>query len=143
MQSNESSLASRGVFSLDILKRSLEQMAQTLAVPSGGKLFNEGDQPEVIYYLFTGRIRLSVERPGRDPVTIRVVGPGEILELGSLFDNQSYQATAIATEDCQVGYIRKATLLRYLDEHSEARLPLLQMLSRDVDSHLNVVRKAR
>jgi len=139
MQSTDASLAG-GVFSLEILKRSLEQMAQTLALPAGATLFGEGDQPEEIYYLFSGRIRLSVERRGRDPVTLRIVGPGEILELGSLFDNEPYQATATALEDSQVGFIRKTTLLAYIGEHSEARLPLLQMLSRDVDRHMSVVR---
>ncbi len=125
------------------VQSSLDGMTEITDIPKGHKLFAEGETPDVIYFVYTGKVRLFVTRPKGEPMILRNVEPGEVVELGSLFSSLPYQATAEAETNCRVGIITKEKLLRYLREHPESRLPLLRMLSRDVKQHYELMRKFR
>lgn len=125
------------------LQNSLDRMTEMTVIPAGEKLFTEGEEPDVLYFLYSGEVRLFVHSGNGVPMTLRVAEPGEVIELGSLFSNRPYQATAEAARDCRVGIITKAKLLHYLRDHAEARLPLLRMLSKDVKDHYELMRHFR
>ena len=60
-------------------------IASPVAWHAGAIVFHEGDQDAALYVVEHGRIAIEIMVPGRGPVTILTVGPGEVFGWSSLF----------------------------------------------------------
>jgi CRP/FNR family transcriptional regulator len=100
--------------------------------PKGTVLFREGQPARGVFLLCEGRVRLSVCSESGSRLTIRVTPPGEVLGLSACLAGGSYEVTAEALDNLRVAAVSRRDLLRFLREHREACLRVVNLLSEDL-----------
>jgi CRP/FNR family transcriptional regulator, cyclic AMP receptor protein len=100
--------------------------------PRGTVLFREGHPARGIFVLCNGRARLSVCSEAGKRLTLRIAGPGEALGLSAALSGGAYEVTAETLEDAQIATLKRKDLLRFLRDHCEACLHVVNMLSQDL-----------
>ena len=103
-------------------------------------LFAEGRPVRGIYILCDGRARLSICSDTGRRLTLRIAGPGEVLGLGAALSNTPYEITAELLDTSQVVFVRKKELLKFLREHTEVCMQVVNMLSQDLHGAYERVR---
>ena len=66
----------------------LASMAKEVAYAEGDMVFREGEVGKTVYLIQDGQVALDIYVPGRGPVTILTVGPGQLLGWSSLFSTE-------------------------------------------------------
>ncbi|MEA3336734.1 MAG: Crp/Fnr family transcriptional regulator [Chloroflexota bacterium] len=95
-----------------------------------GFLFFEGEEPEFLYVVWMGRVKLvrhSVD--GRD-VVLDVLGPGRMLGEVAVFEGARYGQTAQAMEEVAVISIARDDFLDLLERHPTLALAVINELGR-------------
>ncbi len=108
--------------------------------PRGATLFNEGRQPRGIFLLCDGRAKLSICSENGKRLMLRIAGPGEVLGLSATLSGQPYELTAETLDACQVVFVKRKDLLKFLREHREACLQVVHLLSGDLHAAYERVR---
>ncbi|MFZ2489347.1 MAG: Crp/Fnr family transcriptional regulator [Anaerolineae bacterium] len=93
-------------------------------------IFFEGDQPDYLYIIWMGRIKLvrhSVD--GRD-VVLDVLGPGRLVGELAVFEGASYSQTAQAMEDVAVIAITRQDYLELLQRYPSLATAVISELGR-------------
>jgi len=101
-------------------------------VSKGTVLFREGQAARGIFLLCEGRVRLTVCSESGRRMTLRVSNPGELLGLSSCLAGSGYELTAEAMDNLRVAAVSRKDLLRFLREHREACLHVVNLLSEDL-----------
>jgi CRP-like cAMP-binding protein len=65
-------------------------------------------------------------------LTLRVATSGEVLGLSACLAGGPYEVTAEALDNVQIAAVRRKDLLRFLHEHSEVCLQVVNLLSKDL-----------
>jgi len=108
--------------------------------PSGALLFSEGELSDGIFLLCRGAVKLSVGSSHGESLVLRSAGPGEILGLSATLTGQGHEVTAETTTASQLVFVKRKDFLRYLREHSEVCLRVVESLSNDVHAAYERVR---
>ncbi len=108
--------------------------------PRGAVLFAEGRQPRGIFVLCDGRAKLSICSESGKRLMLRIAGPGEVLGISSALSNRPYEVTAETLDACQVVFVKRKELLKFLREHREACLQVVHLLSGDLHTAYERVR---
>jgi CRP-like cAMP-binding protein len=64
---------------------------------AGEIIFRDGDPDSPLYLVEEGRVGLELIVPGRGPITIQTIGPGDVFGWSSLFSNRPKTCSARAT----------------------------------------------
>lgn len=104
--------------------------AQT--IPRGTVLFHEGKPARGVFLLCEGRVRLTVCSESGRRLTLRMTTPGEVLGLSACLAGGSHEVTAEAVDNLRVAAVGRKDLLRFLREHREACLQVVNLLSEDL-----------
>jgi CRP/FNR family transcriptional regulator, cyclic AMP receptor protein len=102
--------------------------------PGGALLFVEGQTPRGVYVLCGGKVKLSTTSRDGKVLILRIAGPGEVLGLSAVVSSTSYELTAQTAMPCQVKFVERDALIRFLAENGEAGLRSAQALSREFQS---------
>lgn len=122
------------------LKSPLPQVALTAlraietvtTFPRNSEFYVEGQSPQGIYILHSGRVELSIaDNQGRKMV-VGLARPGDILGLSAVVSGKHYQETAAAAIPSETGFIKSREFLRFLGNHPEAAFWVVQLLSERV-----------
>ena len=116
----------------DLALRDFELLITPVLYRRGTNLYREGQPAYDIFVLGEGRVRLSVSSESGKRLTLRIAGPGEILGLSAALAGTPHEMTAELLEDAQVATIKRKDLLRFLREHREACLQVVNLLSQDL-----------
>jgi CRP/FNR family transcriptional regulator len=65
-------------------------------------IFLEGEAPEALYVVKTGKIKVLRHSTDGKDVVLRMAGPGQLLGSVAVFDGGGYPGTAQAIEDCSL-----------------------------------------
>jgi CRP/FNR family transcriptional regulator len=109
-------------------------------VPKGTLLFSEGQLPNAVVMLHSGGARLSVCSSRGEKLTLRMAKMGEVLGLSANVSGKPHEVTAETTVPSQIIFIKRKDFLRFLKEHSDACMQVVQMLSNDVHAAYDRVR---
>lgn len=112
--------------------RDFDALKSVVACPKGTTLFREGQPARSIFVLCDGRAKLSVCSESGKRMTFRIAGPGEILGLSAALAGNQYEITAELLDNARVATVRRKDLLRFLHEHREACLQVVNLLSEDL-----------
>jgi CRP/FNR family cyclic AMP-dependent transcriptional regulator len=97
------------------------------------KMFSQGDPADAIFYIQTGKVKLSVvSKQGKEAV-VAILGADDFFGEGCLAGQPLRMATATAMSDCSIMRLEKPGVVRLL--HSESafsELFLHYMLSRNI-----------
>jgi CRP/FNR family transcriptional regulator len=84
------------------LLQKLDEAKTVQAYPAGTPIFLQGNKPQGLYALISGKVKIhKIGRGGRSQI-VRLTGPGELFGYRALLAEQSYCASAEALEDSQV-----------------------------------------
>jgi CRP-like cAMP-binding protein len=107
---------------------------QALRLRKGGKLFVQGDVANAIFFLQTGKIKISVvSRTGKEAV-LGLLGPPNFFGEGSLVGQSLRLSTATALEASTVLRVEKGAMVRALHEQPDlAEKFMAALLTRNLE----------
>lgn len=117
-----------------------QSVGQKILWPKGSLLLVEGLSPSGIYLLNNGRAMLSSCLGDGRKLIARFAGAGEVFGLSAAISNKPYEITVEALTPCQVTFVERQRLLRFLSEHAQVCLIVSELLSRDYRNALEQVR---
>ncbi|QDK46145.1 Crp/Fnr family transcriptional regulator [Bdellovibrio sp. ZAP7] len=114
------------------LKELLDK-AQTLRrFKAGQVIFEAGGEPQGLYKVHEGLIKLDSTSASGAAHTLRLIGPEGLVGYRALFAGENYYATAIAVEESVLSFVSKNEILALFRDHPEAAMQFLEFLSRDL-----------
>ena len=98
-----------------------------------GRVFEQGDKADAIFYIQKGKVKLSViSKQGKEAV-IALLGEGEFFGEGCLAGQPLRMSTAVAMSDCTVMKLDKLAVVRLLhEEPSFSEMFVGHLLSRNI-----------
>jgi CRP-like cAMP-binding protein len=113
-----------------------------LAVPGAGKatsdyrknqqIFCQGEQADVVCYILSGRVKLTVLSEQGKEAVVGLLEPGQFFGEACLSGHPLRTATTTAMEDCRIVAINKSTMLGLLrDDADFAEFFMAHLLSRN------------
>jgi CRP/FNR family transcriptional regulator len=108
--------------------------------PEHAAVFVEGQSPCGIFILCQGRAKLSTTSRDGKTLIVRIAEPGEVLGLHAVVTGGPYELTVETMQPCQLNFVGREDMLRFLKEHADASLHATQHLARDCSDSYGVVR---
>lgn len=96
---------------------------------SGDSLFLEGDEPEGIYCIKSGAVKIEAVGENGQAHILHVVNAGGVLGLRASLDGSPFEASAIAAQPTHVCFIPKTTFNKLLKEDPTIALNALRTVT--------------
>lgn len=109
-----------------------DQHKTTNIYRSGQVLFYEGNRPEGVYCVFSGKIKLYKTGTGGRLQIVRLAGQGDLLGYRSLIADETYLATAEVLEEATVCFIDKSTFFELLGRNRNLSMAMMQKIAREL-----------
>ena len=103
----------------------------------GQALFHEGQMPDRVVLLRSGRVKVTSTTPTGREVVLAFRGPGELVGELAAIDDEPRSATIVAVEPVEALTLAPRDFVAFLEEHPSASLALVRVLSqrlRDADA---------
>lgn len=98
----------------------------------GQVLFTEGAFPFGLYYLKTGKAKLShLGQDGKEQI-IRLINAGDVMGYRALISNDRYNGSAVTLDDSNVSFIPKEVFLHVLQTDASVGFELMKLLSSEL-----------
>ncbi len=97
--------------------------------PAGALLFRQGEAGATCHIIARGRVRVFVATEDGRELSVRILGPGEIVGEMAVFEDLPRSASVEALEETEALELHRDALLRAVREDSTLALRLLQSLS--------------
>ncbi|MCL6610058.1 MAG: Crp/Fnr family transcriptional regulator [Peptococcaceae bacterium] len=108
----------------------IDRLIMERTYQKGRIIFVEGEPGEAIFFLKTGRVKISKQSDdGREQI-LHFIHPGEVFAEVILFDGGPYPATAEAVEDSKIGLIRNSDMERITLANPGIALGMLKIMAR-------------
>jgi CRP/FNR family transcriptional regulator, cyclic AMP receptor protein len=112
----------------------------TLQAPKKHLIFSQGDAANAVFYVQTGRVKLTVVSQQGKEAVVAILEQGGFFGEGCLAGQEVCMATAIALDASMIVRIDKAAMIRVLhDESSFSELFMGYLLSRNVRIQTDLV----
>lgn len=102
-------------------------------VPKSHVLLRAGAAGDDVVVVMSGRVKLIAFGAEQREVVLAIRGPGELIGEMATLGGRRRNATAIAIDDVDAGYLHADEFRAFLAEHSDAALTLIRMLVRRLD----------
>ena len=101
-----------------------------------GTIFAEGDQPDWLYFVDHGKVKITkISHEGKE-IILEVIKDKEMFGAVAVLNSFPYPANAVAMEDTAILRISKSNLMRLLDRFPDMLYSVMQSLGgRIKDSH--------
>jgi len=113
---------------------SLDLFAQHNVLPPGAQLFVEGQESRGVYFICSGRVKLTTQSREGKTLLLRMSEAGTVVGLSAAISGTSYQMTAETATPCQVVFIESRALDRFMQKHPEAGIKMARVLSENFQS---------
>jgi len=120
--------------------QSFENIKYATAYPKGAVLFVEGQAPRGIFVLCKGQVKMSICATDGKTLIVKIAEPGEVLGLSATVSGKPYELTAETIDPCQVNFVKRDDLLRFLKEHPEACFKVAEQLSQKYNTACHELR---
>jgi CRP-like cAMP-binding protein len=131
-------------------KKRLPKLKAFLSKPTAGAIekvytdgrtvFAQGDPADAIFYLRTGKVKLTVLSSQGKEAVIAILAPGEFFGEGCLAGQLVRMSTATGMGECAIAKLKKADAVRMLHEEPEfSELFLGHLLSRNIQVEEDLV----
>jgi CRP/FNR family transcriptional regulator, cyclic AMP receptor protein len=101
--------------------------------PKKQTIFTQGDTADAVFYIQTGKVRLTVVSKTGKEATIGILGEGNFFGEGSLAGQALRMGSATAMTDCAVLRIEKSAMMHALHrEHAFSDLFVTYLLARNI-----------
>src|ERR1043165_3877302 len=107
---------------------------QKLSFDKGEKIFSQGDRADSIYFIQTGRIKITVVSAAGKEAVLAMLGPHDFLGEGALVNQSHRISTAKALEPSTVFRVEKQSMIQSLHEQPELSEKFMaSLLTRNID----------
>jgi CRP/FNR family transcriptional regulator len=96
---------------------------------AGSILFSEGDQPEGLHILDSGRAKMFGSNARGKTFITKIAGAGELLGLNAVILGKPYLLSAEAMEPSRVSYVLREDFLDFLKKSADASRQVIEQLS--------------
>ena len=104
-----------------------------VSFPKKQTIFTQGDPTDAVFYIQTGKVRLTVVSSDGKEATIGILGDGEFFGEGALAGQALRMGSATAMTDCAVLRIDKKAMMDALHrEHEFSDLFVAYLLARNI-----------
>lgn len=103
-----------------------------ISYKKGEPIFHEGNNPQGIFCINQGKVKLTVTGEQGKEQIIRLAASGDVLGYRSLLSNDHYNATATALDDTEICFISKETFFKLLDNNQNLSRNFLSLLSTEL-----------
>jgi CRP/FNR family cyclic AMP-dependent transcriptional regulator len=104
-----------------------------LAVPKKQTIFAQGDAADAVFYIQTGRVRLTVVSKTGKEATIGILNEGEFFGEGALAGQMVRMGSAAAMTDCELLRVNKKAMMEALHrEHAFSDIFVAYLLARNI-----------
>jgi CRP-like cAMP-binding protein len=107
----------------------LARVCRVRHIRRGVTLFAEGDPPEGVFLIVSGRVRLVRASPGAREQVLHEERAGSTLAEVPVFDGVGYVGTAVAVEDSTILFVPKAPLLAAIGRTPRSALAVIRILA--------------
>jgi len=131
------------IFFCDLSPESIaafDKIKRAAVFPEHAVVLVEGQSPCGIFILCQGRAKLSTTSGDGKTLIVRIAEAGEILGLHAVITGGRYELTVETMQPCQLNYVSREDMLRFLQEHADGSFHALQHLARDCSDSYGVVR---
>jgi CRP/FNR family transcriptional regulator len=132
-----------GGFFCDLSVASIEafnKIKHAAVFPEHAVVLVEGQGAWGIFVLCQGRAKLSTTSRDGKTLIIRIAEAGEVLGLHAVVTGGPYELTVETMQPCQLDFVGRDDLLKFLRENADASLHAIQHLARDCSDSYGVVR---
>jgi CRP/FNR family transcriptional regulator len=132
-----------GGFFCDLSAASIEafnKIKHAAVFPEHAVVLVEGQGAWGIFVLCQGRAKLSTTSRDGKTLIIRIAEAGEVLGLHAVVTGGPYELTVETMQPCQLDFVGREDMLRFLKENADASLHAIQHLARDCSDSYGVVR---
>jgi len=111
----------------------LMEVIEVRTFPKNKIIFFEGDTGSALYFIKSGKVKISkLSETGRE-IIVHFLGPGDIFAEVTLFQkNATYPATAEVIEDAVIGMIRNKNLESLVLENPQMAMELIRALTNKI-----------
>jgi CRP/FNR family transcriptional regulator, cyclic AMP receptor protein len=105
-----------------------------ISVRKGKKIFSQGEPADSIYFVETGRVKVSVLSSGGKEAVLAILGPRQFFGEGALVGHSRRVSTAAAVEAATLFQVERRAMLRGLHEQPELSEKFTAfLLARNID----------
>jgi CRP-like cAMP-binding protein len=106
---------------------------KAMLFPKKQNIFTQGDPADAVFYLHTGKVKLTVVSKTGKEATIGILSDGSFFGEGSLAGQALRMGSATAMTDCAVLRIEKTAMMQALHrEHTVSDLFVMYLLARNI-----------
>jgi CRP/FNR family transcriptional regulator, cyclic AMP receptor protein len=113
--------------------RWLSSVGHLTLYPANVTLFREGEIPQGVYIVCSGRVKLSVETREGKTVILKIAGDRYVLGMSAIASGRSAPVTVTTVDFCQIKFIEQASFLRLLASESRIAIACASLLASEVN----------
>jgi CRP-like cAMP-binding protein len=110
-------------------RQRLAAVAQSRAYEKGQVLFSEGDAPDSLLLVVTGRVKIYKMTARGTDVILEIFGPGDPVGAAAVYEGRPYPASAMALEPTTCVVVPRQAYFALLEAHPSLVRGLLSGLS--------------
>ncbi len=114
--------------------RTVSESVEEVSLASGAILFAQGHPGDGLYFVVSGRIAILLEAPGRSPLTLAILTPGDCFGEMSLLGGKARSATARALRDAMLLRLSRESFGRLVERYPAIQERLAALASRRLPS---------
>ena len=104
-----------------------------LAVPKNQSIFTQGDTADAVFYIRTGKVKLTVVSKAGKEATIGILKEGDFFGEGALAGQMVRMGSATAMTDCEVLRVNKKAMMEAVHgEHAFSDMFVAYLLARNI-----------
>jgi CRP/FNR family transcriptional regulator, cyclic AMP receptor protein len=133
----------KGGFFCDLSPESVEafnRIKHAAVFPEHAVVLVEGQKPCGIFMLCQGRAKLSTTSRDGKTLIVRIAEAGEVLGLHAVMTGGNNELTVETMQPCQLNFVGRNDMLRFLNDHADACFHATAHLARDCSDSYGVVR---
>ena len=96
-------------------------------------VFSQGDRAAAVFYIQTGRVKITVVSEQGKEAVVAVLGPDTFFGEGCLAGQEQRMGTAVAMTDCEIMRLEKGAIFRVLrEEPTFSEMFIARLLARNI-----------
>lgn len=118
----------------DAAARAFDSVKYTCSYPAGAMLFLEGQQPDGVFLLCKGRVKLSMTGGDAKSIIVRIAEPGEMIGMDCLSLGKPSSTTAETFDPSVLHFVKWDAVRMLMRDHPSVCVAITEQLSNDYRS---------
>ena len=118
----------------DAAARAFDGVKYTCSYPAGAVVLLEGQQPDGVFLLCKGRVKLAMTGGDAKSIIVRIVEPGEMIGLECLISGKPFSMAAETFDPATLHFVKREAVLALMRDHPSVCAAITEQLSNDYRS---------